>query len=337
MDTSDTKSGASPAVSTEISGDGDLNTATDHVLSLLGEPEDDENPAEPADDAENADEASAEAGEEPAGDADEAGEDEQAADEPDPGTKEPSYTVKVDGEEFTVPLSELISGYQRQADYTRKTSSLAEERRKLADDAKAKAEAHAQEVGRLAQFAQLVMASDPVLAEAQSIDWAKLAQDDPIAYTQKSGAVQQRMAAIQAIMAEHQRVSEERNRSRLAEEMEKATKVIPELGSDDAEKVKATKTAFRKYLNDTGFNDQEIAGIADHRILVVVNDAMQYRKLLAEKKAAEAKKVAAAPKIVKPNSAARSEGGAKTLDAKSKKALRGMPLDAQANVIASLL
>lgn len=37
--------------------------------------------------------------------------------------------VVVDGEELEVPLKEAVSGYQRQADYTRKTQQLAEERR----------------------------------------------------------------------------------------------------------------------------------------------------------------------------------------------------------------
>lgn len=39
--------------------------------------------------------------------------------------------VTVDGEELEVPLKEAVSGYQRQADYTRKTQQLAEERRSV--------------------------------------------------------------------------------------------------------------------------------------------------------------------------------------------------------------
>ena len=54
-------------------------------------------------------EVSSEAGTEPAGD----------------------YTVKIDGEERQVTLTELQDGYQRQADYTRKTQELAEERQRL--------------------------------------------------------------------------------------------------------------------------------------------------------------------------------------------------------------
>jgi hypothetical protein len=39
--------------------------------------------------------------------------------------------IKVDGEEISIPLTEAISGYQRQADYTRKTQELAQQRQEL--------------------------------------------------------------------------------------------------------------------------------------------------------------------------------------------------------------
>ena len=40
-------------------------------------------------------------------------------------------SVQVNGEEVRVPLSEALSGYQRQADYTRKTQELGEQRRQV--------------------------------------------------------------------------------------------------------------------------------------------------------------------------------------------------------------
>ena len=45
--------------------------------------------------------------------------------------QEPAYTIKVDGEEQQVSLEELQNGYQRQADYTRKTQEIAAERERL--------------------------------------------------------------------------------------------------------------------------------------------------------------------------------------------------------------
>ena len=46
-------------------------------------------------------------------------------------TETSGYTVKVDGDEHQVSLEELQDGYQRQADYTRKTQELAAERQRL--------------------------------------------------------------------------------------------------------------------------------------------------------------------------------------------------------------
>ena len=39
--------------------------------------------------------------------------------------------LQVDGEEIAVPISEALAGYQRQADYTRKTQELSEQRKQL--------------------------------------------------------------------------------------------------------------------------------------------------------------------------------------------------------------
>ena len=44
---------------------------------------------------------------------------------------EQMYRVMVDGNESEVPLSELLAGYQRQQDYTRKTQELSESRKKF--------------------------------------------------------------------------------------------------------------------------------------------------------------------------------------------------------------
>ena len=46
-------------------------------------------------------------------------------------SNEGTYSVKIDGVEQLVPLEELQNGYQRQADYTRKTQELARERERL--------------------------------------------------------------------------------------------------------------------------------------------------------------------------------------------------------------
>ena len=325
----------SGAVADDLSSDAALDTATDAIMdNMLSDADEADEGAKTAQDG-TADEATDEDGEgDTQGEADDAEGGGEADGEPESTNEEPHYTVKVDGQEMTVPLKELISGYQRQADYTRKTASVAEEKRAIeAERAKVKDEYNA-EVGRLSEFAQIVMATDPVLAEASKINWDELVKTDPIAYTQKSAALQSRLSAIHAIQAEHQRVMTERSQAHLKAELDKAKLVLPELA--DEAKAKEFKSGMRKYLGDLGFNDQEIDGIADHRVLLAVNEAMGFRKLKAEKEAAAKKKVAGAPTVLKPNVS--SDGKAKgKLDAKQKRALRGKSLDAQADFLASLI
>lgn len=51
---------------------------------------------------------------------------------------EPEHEVTVAGQKVKVKLSELVSGYSRQQDYTRKTQELAEQRKKLESDYQSK-------------------------------------------------------------------------------------------------------------------------------------------------------------------------------------------------------
>ena len=43
--------------------------------------------------------------------------------------EQPRYRVKVEGQEYEVTQDELVKGYQREADYTKKTQKLAEQRK----------------------------------------------------------------------------------------------------------------------------------------------------------------------------------------------------------------
>lgn len=57
--------------------------------------------------------------------------DEDAGQAEAPASDDPEYEITVDGKPMKVKLSELKQGYQRQADYTRKTQALADERREV--------------------------------------------------------------------------------------------------------------------------------------------------------------------------------------------------------------
>ena len=91
-------------------------------------------------------------------------------------------TVKVDGEEISVPLSEAVAGYSRQADYTRKTQELASQKQELQwasairqaldNDPSGTIDLLAEHYGVTRKQAQAMVDDDPYLSDSS---W-----DDPV-------------------------------------------------------------------------------------------------------------------------------------------------------------
>ena len=95
----------------------------DAVNAMMGildgdEPQTEESQAEPEDEVVAADEAD-----------DETEESEEVEEEEESQPTVRTFKVKVDGEEVEVPEDELLKGYSRTQDYTRKTQQLAEQRK----------------------------------------------------------------------------------------------------------------------------------------------------------------------------------------------------------------
>ena len=131
--------------------------------------------------------------------------DEQEQDELE--TAESVFTVKVNGEEIEVELDELKAGYSRQADYTKKSQALAEERKSFEQDRNAvglERQQYAQLLGALQQ--QLTAFNEP------KPDFDRMYEEDPIEATRVERQWTQRQAArvqkLKAIQAEQSRVAQ---------------------------------------------------------------------------------------------------------------------------------
>jgi hypothetical protein len=204
---------------------------------------------------------------------------------------EPTYKVKVNGEEVEVPLPELLKSYSREQDYTKKTMALADERNQL----------KSQFASELKQQIELFESLDPILSEAKNIDWQALAASDPATYVQLQEAVKQRQAAIEqarAKVAEASQGDTAAETARIAEEAAKETealiKAMPELA--DPEKLKGFATESVNYLRGSGFDDSEIAELIDHRALTIIDKARRFDAIEKAKTELPAKKVVAKPK-----------------------------------------
>ena len=118
--------------------------------------------------------------EEPAQDSNELTADDLVEDDQEQALDEPStYTVKVDGKDVEVTLDELRSGYSRQADYTRKSQVLAEQRQKADEELAATQQERQRYISQLEQFTD---SADKKLDEFKSFDWTKLKEEDPTEY-----------------------------------------------------------------------------------------------------------------------------------------------------------
>ena len=212
----------------------------------------------------------------------------------------PKYRVKANGEELEVSLDELLNGYSRTADYQKKTQSLAEQRKSVeAERVKIDEAAKTRDV-----YAQRLQVIEQLLSTQDTENLQELKDSDPIAYAIKVAERSERDKQLQAVQAERQRVSQEqqalqgqRLHQHIQSEQEKLKAAIPEF-KDDA-KAEVIRRDIRSYAKSIGFSDQELSQVYDSRAVQTLYKAMQYEKLVAGK-AGATKKVASAPKTLKP-------------------------------------
>ena len=91
-----------------------------------------------------------------------------------------TFRVKANGEEKDVTLTELVEGYQKGSDYTKKSQALAEDRKKVEAEAHAVNEAmqmREQYARRLGQVQQLLQEDNGQFANLE-----ELKENDPIQY-----------------------------------------------------------------------------------------------------------------------------------------------------------
>jgi len=213
----------------------------------------------------------------------------------------PTYKVKVGKDELDVPLDELLKGYSRTADYTRKTQEIAETRKAVEADM-----AKIEEAARLRDtYAQRLQVIEQMLNQQDSgEDLATLKETDPIGYAVKVAEQSEREKQLNAVRAEQQRLAQqqqaeqgERLKAHLATEAQKLAEAIPELS--DPAKGQAIRTDIRNYAQKLGFSEQELAQVYDSRAVTALYKAMQYDKLVSGKGGAS-KKVNSAPRMLKP-------------------------------------
>lgn len=208
-----------------------------------------------------------------------------AEDEADEEDDDPLIVIEMQRGNVEVPFSELKSGYLRQADYTKKTQALAEDRSALAAERDA-LQAKQQEVeAALTQWA---------ISAPQEPDWPALAQQmhpQEFQIARAQYEAQQRRAA-QAKEA-YQQLAHEQHQERLASERDKLLSAVPEWSNPDT--LRADVSEMMEFAGEYGLSPEEVAAATDHRMLMLLRDAARGRKM-ANSNAGMQKRVAKAAK-----------------------------------------
>lgn len=211
--------------------------------------------------------------------------------------------VKIGDDEVT--LHELKRGFLREADYTRKTQALAEERRVHQETARTEVDGLRNE---RAQYVQQLAEVQHVLAQLkpQEPNWAELYQTDPGQYAAqrelwRSYQDQQTQVEVErqrAIQQSHEDYKREL-KAYVAEEAVKLKEKLPEWSK------KEVRDKFVEWGTSNGFSAEELGNLTDHRAVLTAYKAMLYDELKAKQKALKPTQVKVGqPKTAKPGNAA---------------------------------
>jgi hypothetical protein len=222
-------------------------------------------------------------------------ESEEAEGEPEEELPKAGTKIKLsDGSEHT--LEEIEKGFLRQQDYTRKTQELSSNR-KLLEDAAERFVNQDKQVKEFAEFARKVVESyAPKPPDPSRIN------SDPIGYLQEKEAFEKASQTWRQLAENQQSISQRlqasegaKTQDQLAQETKALVERIPSLATPEgwrAFKAEATDISGKAY----GFAPEEIEGITDHRYVLALKDAIEYRKLQGKKmEAVRAAKAAPSP------------------------------------------
>lgn len=212
----------------------------------------------------------------------------------------------VNGEQVKKSKAETVELAQKGLDYTQKTQQLAEERRNAQAELNAKAQV-LQLREHVFDKAAEAKSLEAQLAQYESIDWNALVDSDPVQAMKLD-------RQYRDLQTKHMRISNEINHAQqqvqanqqrlngefLEREKQSLIKSIPEWS--DKAKSAAERDEIKDELRKAGYSDHEIDGLADHRHVVIARKAMLYDKLMSKKPEVQ-KRVAEAPKPIKPGAA----------------------------------
>jgi hypothetical protein len=186
-----------------------------------------------------------------------------------------TYKVKVAGQELDVTLEELKNGYSRDADYRRKTEELSYDKKQFMSESEKQRQNYSSKLNEANQL--LSVAQQQLQTEINSADLEKLYEEDPTEAARIEHRLRRKQEKLNQAMEKTQSEQRKQFEGFLSDQKKQLASKMPEFS--DPAKASQLASSMKTTLNNYGFNDQEISQVYDHRIVMLVNDAMKYRKM----------------------------------------------------------
>jgi hypothetical protein len=192
-----------------------------------------------------------------------------------------TFRVKVDGAEEEVTLDELLKGYSRTADYTRKTQAAAEQRKMLeAEAAQVKADRE-RYAAALAAYEENIKAQTP-----PEPDWAKLQVEDEAEFQRQWPIWQYHKAQMQKLAEEREatqrKLAEDRAKEYVSRQQQEFAAFLEETPEwKDEKRREAEQAELMQWATKQGFTEDEVRAVADRRNMRLLRKAFLYDKAKA--------------------------------------------------------
>ena len=213
----------------------------------------------------------------------EASEDENAIEEQETDL----HQVIVNGEKIDVDLEELKAGYQKDADYRRKTEELAIEKRELKAEEDRLNKQYSTKMEDLNSLVATLNAE--INNDMNSKELDALWEEDPTEAAKVDRRIQKRKNTIQQAQQKLRDHQQAQFQEILREEQKKLHLKHPEIA--DPIKGATVKSNIMNYLSSKGFSNEDVARIYDSRYFDVIMDGMNYNKSKSVKPGLVSKKV----------------------------------------------
>ncbi len=242
--------------------------------------------------------------------------------------------TKVNGEEGTASLRDLVKSYQLESAINQKSMKLSDELKQTEREREQISRERELYEQQLAPFVQHL---NQLVAQDDQVNWEKLAEEDPQAYLREKANSDARKHAKEQAEQQYQYLRSQHLQEHLQKEFVKLPELIPEWSDPEVKKTEAAELTH--YMKNNGYTDEDIQSInyGKSEWIATIRKAMLYDKTKGN--VDSKKKVAKAPKLKVKAGAARDrkEDAREARNAKLKRLKQTGKVDDGARVIYDLI